>query len=539
MLNTRPVPQVSKALSLLAPVGGLNDLDPISQMGDQYMVDCMNVFPDTSMIVVRPGYMEWNTGLSGPVKSLMYYNRMDGVSEIFSATDQHIYNSTFTGNAPPEVFDVTNGEFIFCNFATEAGMYLIACNGFQTLLYDGTTWSAFSEVTTPANPGEISGANPNEFDYVIPFKRRLWFIKKNSMTAYYLPLDSVGGVAQPFFFGSIFKRGGYLRILGTWSADTGDGLDDRLVIITSVGEVAAYNGTDPSSADTWTLDSTYFVAPPLSKRATADYGGDILLLSRRGLVPLSTLVSGQSTEVLYSGALSRRVSRSLLRMTQGNMPFPPEVVSNNDNAWILITLFDAALDGPISRIGVQTGNNKPVQLVMNFLTGAWGKFDYPIRTSRNIDKNFYMGTDDGRVLRLTPNNFQDNVKLDTTGGVPIDFYAMGAYTYLGNPTVNKHAKFVRPVFHTETAPSFRVRVLPDFRLDEMETVPPPNMSLGNARWDISSWDLANWAGLENVYRPWVSANVLGYAFSWQIKVSTSSNFGIAAVEWVWEDGGLI
>jgi hypothetical protein len=182
---------------------------------------------------------------------------------------------------------------------------------------------------------------------------------------------------------------------------------------------------------------------------------------------------------------------------------------------------------------------KPVQLVLNFLSGAWGKFDYPVRCIRAVDRKIYMGTEDGRVLQITIGNYVDNVLRDGSGGNPIEAYAFSAYTYLENPTNNKHAKFIRPIFQTEVKPSFRTRVLADFRTDQFFGAPIPNPAKGNARWDLSLWDQAVWAGTENVYRPWVSANALGYAFAWQVNVSTSSNLGIAGVQWVFEPGGLI
>lgn len=534
--------RVSNALAMPAPTGGINDLDPLSNMEDKFVIDAINWYMDTGLMVVRPGYQEWCTGLDGAVKTIMSFNAQDGSFKKFASTDTHIYNiSTSLPSPPPESVTIANGFWSSTGFATSAGQYLIACNGAETVLYDGTSWIKFTEVTTPSGPGQIKGISPSQFKYVIAHKGRLWFIQKNSMTAWYLPIDSVGGEAKPFFLGGIFRRGGFLQILARWSSDTGEGLDDRLIFITSTGEIASYQGNDPSNAADWLLDSIFFVAPPLSDRAVTEYGGDLLLLCRRGLVPLSSLITGSATEVLYSGALTRRISRTLIRLTQQQSPpFPPEVVLNNDAAWTVINLYDPLIPGQASFNRVLSdGTNAPIQLVMNFLTGAWGKFNYPIRTMRQIDQTFFMGSDNGNVYIVTPDSFVDNVARDGSAGTPIAAYAMGAYTYLQNPTANKHAKMIRPVFQADVKPSFLMRVLPDFRLDRFLESPPPNPAIGNARWDISRWDLANWAGLENVYRPWVSANQLGYAFAWQLKVSTSSALGLAAVEWVWENGGYV
>lgn len=529
----QPKPRVSQSLSLPAPTGGLNDLDPIAAMDPQFLIDSMNFFPDTATLNVRSGYQEWVTGIGNggdgfPVKTIMIYDRLDGAQIQFACTDDGVYDTRTSQHAPPIALGVTNGLMVDTNFSTTAGQFLVFCNGQGTWHYNGTSFVPWTLVTTPAAPGEIKGVNPNTFKYVLVHKGRLWFLQNNSLTAWYLPIDSIGGEAKPFFLGGLFRRGGYLRALARWSMDTGSGLDDRLVFISSTGEIASYSGNDPSNAADWQLDATYYIGPLLSNRSLCDFGGDILYLSRRGLVPLSTLVQGSATEVLFSSVLSRRISKTVIRLSaQFAPPFVTEVSFLPDAAIIAINIWDP-------------GTQKPVQLVLNFLSGAWGKFDYPVITIRAAASgNVYMGTSDGRVLRITNGQYTDNVLRDGSGGEPISAYLSSAFTYLEDPTANKHAKFIRPIFQTDVKPSFRTRVVPDFRVDQFFGTPVPNPARGNARWDLSRWDLAQWASTENVYRPWVSANVLGYSFAWQMNVSTSSFLGVAGIQWVWEAGGLI
>lgn len=530
MLGLRgPKPQVSQALSLPAPTGGINDLDPLAAMEPQFLIDTMNFFPDTGSLNIRNGYKEWVTGLAKPVKTIMAYNRTDGSYWPFAVTDDGVFDIRASSNNPAAALSpISNGQVEWTNYATAATDYLIFCNGTGTWHFtQASGFTHWTQVTTPASPGEIKGVNPNTFNFVLAHKARLWFLVNNSMTAYYLPIDSIGGEAKPFFLGGLFKRGGYLVALARWSQDTGEGLDDRLLFISSTGEIASYSGDDPSNAADWTLDAVFFIGPPLGPRAITEFGGDVLYLSRRGLIPLSSLIQGAATEVLYSAVLSRRISRTLIRLTAPTSPrFPVELGFNAELALIAINVFDITVE-------------KPIQLVLNFLNGAWGKFDYPVRTIRTVDRTIYMGTDDGRVLIITLNQHVDNVLRDGTGGNPIEGSLFSAYTHLDDLTVNKHAKFIRPVFQTEIKPSFKCRVLPDYRLDPFLLPATPSPARGNAKWDLSLWDTAVWAGVENVYRPWVSANVLGYSFAWQCNVSTSTFLGVSGIQWVWEAGGLI
>jgi hypothetical protein len=321
--------------------------------------------------------------------------------------------------------------------------------------------------------------------------------------------------------------------MARWSSNSGSGIQDRIIFLTSSGEIASYQGTDPSDATTWSLDAVFYIGAPLGRRAFMDYGGDVVVMTKRGIIPISSLITMGSLEAIYGAAMTRRIARTIIKYVKGyaTAPFLPEVTFYPDAAWVVVNIYK-----PNTLLDPIYG---PTQLVMNILTGAWGRFDYPVRTIRYVNDGFYMGTDDGRVLKITTDQYLDDVKMDGTGGNPISAYAMGSYTYLDDPTFNKHAQFIRPVFQTMVKPSFIIRVLPDFRLDLWGSTPTPNYAVGNAVWDISKWDMANWAGQDNVYRPWCSANVLGYAFAWQLKVSTSSALGLSAVEWVWEDGDLI
>jgi hypothetical protein len=532
MFRPQDMPQqVSKALALPAPVGGLNDLDPLAKMDPTYLLDVINFFPDTSSLVVRPGYKKWATGIPGnSVKTVIGFSKQDGTFERYAATDSGIYNITNPTAAPALASACTNGMWEYTGYSTSAGQYLVMANGTDAAkLYNGATWINFTLVASPINPGEVAGVDPSLLCHVMSHQRRIWFIQKNTMTAWYLPVDAVAGTLEPLYLGSIFRKGGNLVGFARWSSDSGQGIDDRIVFFSSTGEIASYSGTDPSDAANWSLDAVFYVAAPLSRRSMIDYGGDILLLSRRGVIPISTLIAGRALEVIYSGAMSRKISRTLIRLTATTALYPPEICLFPELAWVAVSMFDNTFNG----------TNAPVQLVMNMLTGAWTKFAYPVRTMRAIGGEFFLGSDNGEVYQVTQLAFQDAVNIDGSGGNPINAYAMCAYSYLDQPEFNKHAKFVRPIFQSDAKPSFIIRVLPDFRTDKWGRDPPPGLAIGSGIWDVSKWDEANWSGNENIYRPWCSANVLGYAFSWQLKVSTSGALGLAAVEWVWENGGYI
>lgn len=521
--------QVSTALSMPAPTGGLNDLDPLSNMGPEFMIDCLDVFPDTGVVRARPGYMVAQDGFDEAVKSIVSYNNQSGGHMVFACTDDGIWDITTPGT---KVFKyaLTNGNVDFLNFTNAAGNYLVVWNGTDpAAFYDGTTWAPFVTAGSPSAPGEISGIAPTDISWAFVHMARLWFVKKNSMELFYLPIDQLGGAAAPMVIASNFTRGGYLLVGSSWSSDTGRGISNRLILFSSEGEIASFLGTDPDDVGTWGLDAMFYLAQPLGTRAIERFGGDILVMSRRGVVPVSALLYGTATEVMQAGTLTSRINRAIHRLTEnwGAAPMPPELAAHPSPMWITINLWDFV-------------QSRPIQYVMNIATGAWGKFAYPVRTLVTVGDTTYMGTEDGRVLVVTPNLYQDEVDTSGQNGIPIFPYIFSAYTYLGNPTVNKHTKLIQPVINSPTRPAFAVRVLPDFRTDQYDPVLSLPTAGGSAGlWDVAEWDVGTWPMADIVWSLWRNANTLGYSFAWQMKASTQVNFEVAAVKYVVEGGGLV
>ena len=83
--------------------------------------------------------------------------------------------------------------------------------------------------------------------------------------------------------GPLFKRGGYLQSLATWTVDDGDGSNDLLVAFGSEGDVAVYGGTDVDTADAWTLQGVYYAGAPIAgHRFHCKVNGDLKFLTDEG-----------------------------------------------------------------------------------------------------------------------------------------------------------------------------------------------------------------------------------------------------------------
>lgn len=103
---------------------------------------------------------------------------------------------------------------------------------------NGTTASVAPGITVPG------GLSTADFSYVWAYKQRLFFTQKDSLNAWYLPVDQIGGTAVELPLGGVFGRGGSLVFGATWSLDSGasGGLSEQWVVVTTEGEVAVYQG---------------------------------------------------------------------------------------------------------------------------------------------------------------------------------------------------------------------------------------------------------------------------------------------------------
>lgn len=150
MMRQRPSrQQVIQTSSVPAPVGGLNARDSIAAMPPTDAIVMENWFPTPSGIDVRGGSVDWSTGLSGIVESLLVYNGLTG-SKLFGCSGGSFYDCTSTGAVgAPLVTGFLNNRWQYTNFGTPAGQFLITVNGANSAYsYNGTAFQALAPDTS-------------------------------------------------------------------------------------------------------------------------------------------------------------------------------------------------------------------------------------------------------------------------------------------------------------------------------------------------------------------------------------------------------
>ena len=181
----------------------------------------------------------------------MYAAQATKLFDVTSSTPVLIASGQSSGNWSAAQFSNAAVSALGTNWmiaVNESGAdYPLRFNGTSWVTLDGTAGApaptdGAAKITGPAG-------TPVEFgkglSYVWKYRGRLYFIGAGSMDAWYLPIDSVGGVLAKIPLAGAATLGGKLIAGASWSLDAGDGIDDKNVFITSEGEVLIFTGSQP------------------------------------------------------------------------------------------------------------------------------------------------------------------------------------------------------------------------------------------------------------------------------------------------------
>jgi len=479
--------QVSTGASQPAPIEGWDAVSPLAAMSPKRAVKMDNWFPQPDWIEVRKGHIIHSLCTAAPVETLATYN---GISTrtMFAVSDGKIFDVTANAPGVLAVSGLSNSRFQYVNFATTGGNFLYMVNGADVPQYwDGSSWQT----------AVITGITSSDIIHVNSFKNRLWFTLTDSSDAAYLPVDSIQGAAVKFPLGGLFTKGGFLMAMGTWSIDAGNGPDDYAIFISSQGQVAIYQGTDPASAATWSLVGVFDMGAPIGRRCMTRVGADIALICIDGVVPLSRAMIFERAAVVKVSLTERiqRVMNQSARLYRENF------------GWQLISYprgTRAILNVPIEE------NTDQVQYVMNTLSGAWCQF---IGMKANcwelLNEDVYFGGNDGVVY-----------KADTSGtdaGNTLSADMMTAYNYYGMRGNQKRWTMCRPQLTTDGQVNPGLALNVDFRDDAPLSV--PSTQIGNASlWDVALWDQGLWSGDVRTQANWDTIDGIGYCASVRLAV---------------------
>jgi hypothetical protein len=523
---SQPARAASRAATIQAPIGGLNAYDSIANMPIQDAVLMDNMYPQPYGGLVRKGYQEWVTNITGTVESLLTWSGAAGSDKMWAMATSGIMYDVSTSTSTPAVQPISglsNARWQFTNFANSAGSHMLAFNGADDgIWYNG---SSYQRLVAGNGSDNATWANvdPRDLIHCCVHQRRVWAVEKNSMYGWYLPVNSVFGVAASFDFGPMFARGGYLMALASWSIDDGDGADDHLVAISSEGEVAVYSGTNPNDPAEWTLQGIYYVGAPIGRRCVTKLGGETILVTAQGVVALSESLAStkvnESRYINYSSKVQQLIS-DLTTQYGTNFGWEPFVYPPNN--MLMINVPGAP--------GVD-------QLASNTILRSWCTFQgYDAQCFALMSDTMFFGADT-KVYRAWYGN-ADGVLQNGTGGVPVEANVIQAFNYFESPGQQKHPKMFRPTFVSDGPYVLKAIPLFDFDLvSEPQTAGSPPAS--SSVWDSGLWDAGIWGGAQQVYRFWIQSRGIGMAVTARLRISTLYNTFWVSTDWLTESGGVL
>ena len=327
-----------------------------------------------------------------------------------------------------------------------------------------------SLITGPADSNVVDGRN---LSYVWKYRNRLYFIEKDSMNAWYLGIDSVGGLLKQIPLSGSATGGGSLIFGAVWSLDAGDGdrrqkrvrHDARRVADLyrnrpgRSGQLAARRALpdEPAARHERAYHDRRRFADRHGRRHHADQSGD-----HQECRPARTGHADAHDQAALAPAGSSQARLALDDQKVGRVRCH-------------------------LRRRVRWRPRDRFCLVANNATGAWARFvGYDATCFIHLRDDFFFGTQDGIVMQADRTGYDDGNHMK----IPYVATLVGGWETFGAPSAQVVWYQSRAVFITSAIQQFNPQL--SVTTDYLITIPtPPPPSLGSAAsddlWDIGTW----------------------------------------------------
>ena len=368
---------------------------------------------------------------------------------------------------------------------------------------DSSTGAAVADGTSTTLFGAFTGVATSELSRNWFYKNRLFYVQKNSLSAWYLPVDSVTGAATEFPMGGIFTLGGSLLFGAAWSIESGDGLSEQCAFFTTEGEVAVFSGNDPASASTWSKVGVYRIGKPMGPKAYMRAGGDLVTATDIGFIPLSVAVQ-RDIAALSPSAISYLIE------TAWNEAVAARASADwNCAVWPTKQMVIVALP--------TVSGEKPEMFVANARTGAWCMFSgLDVSCLALFDDRMFFGTAGGAIVEMEVTGADRSSPYTATVAALFDPFKA--------PSSLKTGLLARSSVRSPSEVQVKLSLQSDFDIDLPS--PPDDISVvtgsvwGDAVWDQSTW---NSARTKQTFREWQSVAGSGYALTVAAQITSGSS----------------
>lgn len=582
--NKRPKrQQIAEEFNLPAPTGGWYVGDNQASPPPKTAIVLNNAFPQLDYVRARRGSSGWATGLGAPVSTLMSWT--NGVlSKMFGVAAGKIFDVSNIGAVGAAAVTGLGSSLLeSVQFPGFGGTYLVAVNGVDSVqIFDGTGWNrtfaytgnvasgsptigsissivglqvgmALSGANIPAGTtifsiiagvvtmsanatgtataeaitfyqnAPITGYAGVGFSFVWTYKGRLYFIDGLTLNVYYLGLAAIGGPATLLPLGPLFKLGGYLIAGSTWSIDSTSGIYEGCVFISSEGEVLLFNGDYPGATN-WQELGLYKISKPLGRRCLMRAGGDLVIMTQDGIVPMSKV------EVLDQIALEN------VALTKPIAPaWRNAVIARQSLLGWQITIW------PLESMAIinlpKQNATDYTQYIANARTGAWAQY-------LGLDANCFCVFTDLLFYGDSVGNVWQGESGGSDAGVnPYTVTIMMGFSGLGAGSVGKQVLLVKPYVQASFVVAAKITINVDYDVT-IPSAPSVSDSVTGALWDVALWDAAVWGGALINQNVWNDAQGYGAAIApvYQLTINSGPivpDVRIAAFDILFERGNIL
>lgn len=458
-----------------------------------------NFFPTATSVDLRNGH-DYLATFTGSCESILAYNgasrklfvAVNGTDDsILDATAGGAISSAVVGGASDTIQELTSARFDYQNFGTTGGQFLSLVNGVNApLQYNGSAWSVSSMTG--------SGLTTSNLFTVAVYAERMWYGEVDSFNVWYLPLQSITGTLTKLPLGSLFKMGGAISNIATFSGDTGSLLADFIAFISTEGEVVVFSGQDPASIITWSRVAHFRIGKPVTRgnRCWTKFGSEAVVITADGAIPLSLGLKQDRSDT--SSAITDKIRTR----------FNSDVVNHGSRFGWAVVLHPV---GQKFIVNVPTlEGSTSYQWVMNSQTKAWCRFTGWNAFCFEITRDALYFGGNGYITRADY-GLSDN-------DAPITADAKQAFSYFGQRGRQKKMTMARPTLALDGPINLQLGVDYDFR----DTPPASTVTIpGNAGdpWAVP-WDVS-WTGAGIIYSMWQSIRGIGYAVAPRMRVQSS------------------
>jgi hypothetical protein len=360
-------------------------------------------------------------------------------------------------------------------------------------LVNGTISVLFNKIT-----GVATSALSNNWVY----KNRLFYIEKNSLNAWYLAVDSITGTATKLPLGGVFTLGGSLLFGASWSIESGDGLSEKCIFVTTEGEVAVFSGTDPSSASTWSKTGVYRIGKPRGPKAVIRAGGDLVIATDIGFIPLS-VATQRDIAALSPSAISYPIETG----------WNDAVADRSEGYWhcAVWPTKQMVIVMPPTPSGLQ-----PQMLVTNARTGAWCVFTgLDAKCMVLFGDRFFYGTTEGLVIEM-----------EVTGadqGAPFTATVIPLFDPLKSAATRKTGLMARATVRAKSRVQVKCSLQADYNVS-LPSAPDDTSTVVGSVWGTAQWGSGVWGteAAKQTFREWQSISGSGYALAVASQVTSGS-----------------